>query len=504
MVTESESAIPVAREPDLLDTPHAGPAAIRGGTVRVSGYLLGVLLSLVSVPLLIRHLGFSDYGRYVTVISLVTIVQGITDVGLGQIGVREFVTRTGQDRFRLMRNLMGVRFALTSVGVLLAIAFAALAGYGESVVLGTLLAGIGMVLTVVQGTLAVPLSAELRLGWVTALDLLRQVLSVAGIVILILAGAGLVAFLAIPVPVSLVVLAATVMLVFGAMPLRPSWERAEWTALLRAVLPFAAAIVIGTLYLRITVVLMSVLADSLQTGYYATSFAVISVLIAIPALTVGATLPVLARAARDDRERLAYVLQRLVDVTLILGVGLGLVLALGAGFIVHVLAGEHVEAAVVVLQIQSLAIVTQFVGAAWQYGLLALHRHRAILVVTSAGLVVSVCLTFGLVPALGAEGAAIAFVAAELVAAACSFAALRVAAPDLRFSLHVPARVLLALVVALAVALGAGVSSLVAAVTGCVIYFAMLMLMRAIPLELIQALRGWRRARRPQASGTAP
>lgn len=47
------------------------------------------------------------------VIALVTIVQGVTDIGLGQIGVREFALRHGVARERLMRNLLGVRVALT-------------------------------------------------------------------------------------------------------------------------------------------------------------------------------------------------------------------------------------------------------------------------------------------------------------------------------------------------------------------------------------------------------
>jgi O-antigen/teichoic acid export membrane protein len=496
MVTENEPTFPVATEPDLLDTPLAGPAAIRGSILRVLGYLAGVVLSLVSVPLLIRHLGFSEYGRYVTVIALVTIVQGVTDVGLGQIGVREYATRSAPERARLMRNLTGVRLVLTGAGVGLATAFAAVAGYGHAVLVGTLLAGIGMVLTVVQGTFAVPLAAELRLGWITALDLLRQVLSVAGIVILVLAGAKLLAFLAISVPVALVVLAATLILVYGTMPLRPSFQRAEWTLLMRAVLPFAAAVVIATLYLRITVVLMSLLASALQTGYYATSFTVISVLIAIPALTVGSTLPVLARAARDDRDRLAYVLQRLVEVTLIVGVGLGLLLVLGADFVVHVLARGRVGPTIVVLQIQSVAIVTQFVGASWQYGLLALHRHRALLIISLVGLVVSVCLALGLVPVLQARGAAIAFAAAEVAVAACSFLALRSARPDLSFSLRVPARVLLAAVLAGAVALVPGLSSIADTAIASAVYVGLLLLLRAVPVELAHALLDGRRASR--------
>jgi O-antigen/teichoic acid export membrane protein len=488
MATENESALPVA-EPDLLDTPQAGPTAIRGSFLRVAGYVAGVLLSLVSVPLLIRHLGFSDYGRYVTVISLVTIVQGVTDVGLGQIGVREFVTRPGTERAPLMRNLLGARFALTSIGVAIATAFAAVAGYGQTVLFGTILAGVGMVLTVLQGTFAVPLSAELKLGWVTALDLLRQALTVAGIVILVLAGAELLPFLAVSVPAAAIVLAATVMLVYGTVPLKPSFQRSEWMPLLRAVLPFAAAVAIGTVYLRITVILMSLLATPVETGYYATSYTVISVLIAIPAITVGATLPVLARAARDDHERLGYVLERLSEVTLIVGVWIGLALVLGAQFVIHVLAGGKSSVPVAVLQIQSVALVTQFVAATWQYGLLSLHRHRALLFITLSSLAVSVCATLILVPLLEARGAAIAFSLAEICLAISSFVLLKRAGRELRFSSRVPVRVLVAAACGATVLLVPDLTSLVRALIASVIYLLVLAALRGVPAELLLALR---------------
>jgi O-antigen/teichoic acid export membrane protein len=166
---------------------------------------------------------------------------------------------------------------------------------------------------------------------------------------------------------------------------------------------------------------------------------------------------------------------------------------LGADFVVHVLASGHVEPAVVVLQIQSLAVVTQFVGASWQYGLLALHRHRAMLVISIVGLVVSICLTVGLVPVLDARGAAIAFAAAELVVAASSFVALRVARPDLRFSLRVPSRVLLAAGLAAGIALIPRLSSFGGTLVGCATYASVLVATRAIPAEVGHALRGWRR-----------
>jgi O-antigen/teichoic acid export membrane protein len=490
MATDQQPSALADLESDLLDTPAAGTAAIRGSALRSAGYILGVLLSLVSVPLLIRHLGSIEYGRYVVAITLVTIVQGITDVGLGQIGVREYSTRAGAEREWLMRNLLGVRIALTGVGVGLATGFALVAGYGHAVVLGTFLAGAAMVLTVIQGTFAVPLASRLPLGWVTALELLRQALAVAAIVALVLAGSGLLPFLAAFVPVALIVLLATALVIRGEVPLRPSFDREEWLTLMKAVLPFAAAVVIGTLYLRITVLLLSLMSSGLQTGFYATAFAVISVVIAIPALTVGSTLPVLSRAARDDRERLGYVLERLTEVTLIAGVGLALGLALGAGFVVKVLSGGS-GVPVTVLQIESVAILTQFLAAPWQYGLLALHRHRSLLITSAAGLAASVILSLILIPPLQARGAAIAFSGAEMLVAGLCLVFLRNARPDLAFSFRVPARVLAGALLGVVVALLVpGLPSLPQAVIALVIYAAVLLLSGAIPRELKQALPG--------------
>jgi len=57
---------------DLLSTPAAGPASVRGGGLRGVGFLLGSLASAASAALLFRHLGVDDTGKYVAIVSLVT------------------------------------------------------------------------------------------------------------------------------------------------------------------------------------------------------------------------------------------------------------------------------------------------------------------------------------------------------------------------------------------------------------------------------------------------
>ena len=85
-------------------------------------------------------------------------------MGLSNIGVREYSIREGADRDFTMKNLLGLRIALTGVAVVIAVVFAAAAGYPAVMVVGTMVAAIGFVLTTVQHSLGVPLSAGLRLS----------------------------------------------------------------------------------------------------------------------------------------------------------------------------------------------------------------------------------------------------------------------------------------------------------------------------------------------------
>ena len=85
-------------------------------------------------------------------------------------------------------------------GAVLATVFAAAAGYGRTLVVGTILAGIGFMLQSVQLTLAAPLVTELRQGWVAALDVVRWIAFALLVVALVGFGASLLPFFAVTIP----------------------------------------------------------------------------------------------------------------------------------------------------------------------------------------------------------------------------------------------------------------------------------------------------------------
>ena len=305
---------------DVLGGQDVSRRVVRGGTVRFVGYGVVNLMGVASSALLLRHLGVVDYGRYGTVLSLIAIVSGLADAGLTVIGSRELALRTpGEERRRLLATMLGLRIALcvsfVAVGLLIGLA----AGYDNQMLAGVLLVGAGAVLLAAQVTIALPLAVELRNARLTASELIKQGILVAGVILCAALGTGLVPFFAIQVAIGLGSLAALPLLVGRHAFVAPRWNvggmegarahraadrrRARSDGRLR---PPAGGADLDP-------------HERVRTGLFVTSARIVEMLGGIPLLISGVILPVAAVAARDDRGRLEYVLARTTEVSLMLG-----------------------------------------------------------------------------------------------------------------------------------------------------------------------------------------
>lgn len=469
----------------------AGGRAIRGSALRVGSFAAQLGLSLAAVPLMVRHLGPDDYGRFVTVSSIVYIIAGFTEAGLMYLGVRHYVALEGAERERYMRSLTGLRLVLTVLGVLAAVAFTAITGAESIVVAGTAIVGLGTLLLLVQATYTIPLQAQLRFGTLSWIDLLRQAVLTVFIVAFVVLGTGLVSFFWATVASGVAVLAATLWFVRGELStLLPAFDVQVWRRVAHEVLPYGLAAAVGLVYFRLAVVIMSYVATPFETGIYSTAFRMVEVLTSLPWLAVATGFPILVHA-RGDTARMRFALQRMFEVAAIAGTGLALAIALGAPFAVAVIAGPGFEPAVPVLRLLGLALVTSFLVATWSFALLSLERFRSLLVANTIGVVVVAAGTFALEPSLGARGAAIATVLGEAVLAAVYVAILANADRDLLPRFGFLWKVVLAAAVgALAVLLP--LPALAEAAIGTVAYGAVLLAVRGVPTELVEAF--WRRA----------
>jgi O-antigen/teichoic acid export membrane protein len=481
------------REPatdlDILDSGQAGGVFLRGGGLRVLAYIGAVATSIAATPFVTRHLDKLSYGRYVEVASLLLIVAALTEGGIANLGVREFSGGDERARRELMSSLLGLRIALSGAGAAGAILFALLAGYPRVVIEGTVIASVGLVIANLQVTLAVPLTAALRLPWLAVLDFVGPAVTAAGLLLLVAIGAPLLPFFATSVVAYAVVLVITAVLVRRQISIRPSFALRRWRPLLARSVVFAAATALGAIYFQVVVIAMSVLSSGGEVGLFALAFRILSVVNGIPLLLVSSAFPIMLRAARDDHDRLRYAVQRLLEGNLLLGGWLSLLVVAAAPFAVSVMGGTDYAGTGTVLRILGAGVLATFLSAVFAFALLALRMYRTLIALNAGMVALAVVLCTTLIPPFGAQGAAIATLSLEVALAGSYAVALFHAHRELRPQLATAARMSIALALAFVVALLVPFGSLPSAATGSAVLVVAVIALRAIPRELLQALR---------------
>jgi lipopolysaccharide exporter len=477
---------------DVLTSPEAGGKVIRGSAWRVGANAAGVVLGLATATLLLRHLGVAESGRYVTVISLVAIAVNVADIGLNVTGSRELALCAPDRRRGLTANLLGQRLSIMPAAVLLIVCFTLIAGYPTRMVVGAVLAGSGVCIVALANVLLLPLTVELRNAGLALVDFVKGVVGLAGVALLVALGAHLTPFFAIQLAVALSVLALVPLLTGPHAFMPPRFDRAEQRTLLRTAFPLAAALALGQVYFRLVIVLMSLISDPKQTGYYGGSLRAMESAVFMPILVAGVALPLLAAAARDDRVRLRNALRGLSEGAVIAGTLVILVTTRAAAPVMTLIGGHAFRPAGAVLRIQVCALLFIALYQLWTAGLLALGRQRELIFTNALALLGVGAFAAVLVPAFGAEGGAAASVLGDALLASLIYWRLSRATGRIGVRPGFLVRVAAAAAIASVPLLVPGLPDLVAAALGGALFLGVGQLIGMVPDEVHEAFP-WRR-----------
>ena len=473
---------------DVLSSTEVGGRVIRGSAYRVAGNATGIVTGLVTATLLLRHLGVAQSGRYVTVMSLVAIAASVVDIGLNVSASRELALRERDGRRALMANILGQRLWMTPLALLAMVGFVVLVGYPASMQIGTVLAGTGLYILALADTLLLPLTVELRNAGLAFVDFVRQAVALAGVALLVALGAHLTAFFALLIVAGLAALALTPLLAGRAAFVVPRWDRAEQRMLLHRALPLAGALVVGQVYFRLVILLMSLISNPRQTGYFGGSLRAMETLVSIPILVAGVALPVLAAAARDDRPRLGYAVEGLSEGAVIGGMLIMLVTVRAAEPVMTLIGGLAFRPAGAVLRIQVGALLFGSLVQIWVVALVALDRQRELILTNALGLLGMSVFAVVLVRPLGAQGGAIASVLGDALLASLIYWRLRASAVRVVLRIGFLSRVVLACAAASVALVLPGLPDLLAAAFAGAIFLGVGQLIGMIPEEVHRAL----------------
>jgi O-antigen/teichoic acid export membrane protein len=473
---------------DVLRSAGAGKKVIHGSALRLGANLANLVFSLATATLLLRHLGVEESGRYVTVMSLVGIAVAIVDQGLNVSASKDLTMAARDERRVLLANVVGQRIIVAAIAWVCLVGFALIAGYPSEMVVGAAYAGFGILLVAIGNSILVPLTVDLRNAGIALVEMLRAFVFLVGVLLLVLAGANLDPFFALQILIGLIVLAVVPLLVGRAGLVRPRFDRLRQRALLRTALPVAAALVLGQIYFRLVIVLMSLMSSAKQVGYFGGSLRAMEALIALPILVASVALPVMAAAAQEkDLTRFKNVIEGLSEGAVIAGMLVILVTIRAADPVMRVIGGKEFEPAGNVLRIQVVALLFIALYQIWTVALVALGRQRQLIFTNALGLIAVAVFAAILVPPLGAKGGAIASVSADIVLAGLIYWRLHVSTGRVTVRSGFLARVAVAALASGAVLI-LPIGDIPAAVAGAIVFVGVGFAVGMVPKELRDVL----------------
>lgn len=404
-----------ATEP-LEAAPLAVPSrqrAFRDVAIQVFTRVVNLALGIVVTALVVRTLGDTGYGQWMTILTTFQLVAFFTSLGLESVAVRE----AAQDPAHAedwVGALMVTRLALTLP--VIAVGFVVLLLIQEShamLIAGIILLiefpfGVGSSLSVVN-----QLRVDNRVPMIILT--INSVLWGASVLAIYLAGGGLVAM---AIAMTVVTTITAFMQAFSAFKimrfkLRPS--RAAIVRLIKVGAPLGIAGLLVNAYARIDQIIVFEQAGAQEAGYYGAVYRVLEQAHFIPVSVLTTLAPIMAGLYAADRQRMLRIVTLTAEFLAIGAFGALAFATVAATPLVTLFFGEEFAPAAPALPTLGGAFVFICFGYLTGNLLLTLGIAQKQIVVGLAGLVVNVIGNLILVPKYGFEGAAWMTLATEVV-----------------------------------------------------------------------------------------
>lgn len=378
--------------------------------------VLGMVASIVTVAMTVRHLGGESYGHLTTAIVFVSVWTSFTELGIGAVVVRRVTSGDG-DLERLVRVNTGLSL-LYGVPLTLVTTVSGLLIYaGEPDVVAVLpIVAIGLALTTVSSCVQPVFLATVRFKAVAWSDFLSRALSLALTAVLLQTDAGLMWFAVVQVVPPLVVLVVQGVAASRILSWRPVFDLRESWDLLRESLPQTAVLIIGVLYWRIDGVLLSLLDSPRQVGTYYLASTLAFTLSVVPTFFAASTLSTMTGLWGSDRDRFATFTARSIETMLFVGAPIAVVGLVLAGPVMRLIgSAEFVDDGTPTLALLFVAVGVTFLNGTISQALFAAHQQAFLVRLNVVNLIVNIALNLVLIPVWGAVGAALALLATEVI-----------------------------------------------------------------------------------------
>ena len=380
----------------------------------IAGDVIFRLISLIVMIYLARYLGTADFGIYSFVFAYLAFFGVIYDLGFYAILVRE-MSRDSSIAPKLIGNAYIIRLLLTVFAFVLSITVIKQTSYPSDTTIYVFIAAFTLLFTSFSDFYTTIFQANLRMEYNIIAKLVFKFLS-AGLIIWIIFSQGTLMQVFIAFVCSEMV-KTIISYLFSRKLVRPRFEIdfRVWKFLFRESLPIALTSIVGIIYYKIDIVMLSQMEGNVAVGIYSAAYKLFEPATIIPHAVMISLFPVMSTLFTTSKDKLVKSYKLGLKYLLISGIAITIgIMLLSDKFILLIYGTEFANSATV-LQILILSLVFTFANYVMLHLLVSMGKQK--LNTLSMGLcaTVNVILNFILIPVLSYNGAAIATVATNIV-----------------------------------------------------------------------------------------
>ena len=387
-----------------------------GAGVLVVGRYVVAALGWAGTLIVVRQLSVSDFGRYQLILSILGIVGFIADLKLSRIVLRDLMAAEGDAAGDMVGSYVGLRLVIGFVSYLVAMAWVVIGGYPQDIIVGTAVAGLNLIILSAAFGVILLFEARLWLRDVAWSNVLGQGIQFAFTIAVAVFGLASILWFSWSTVANSIALTFWLALVaHRTVKVRIHVEWGRWWVWLREAAPLALGAALDTVYFRIDIVMLSLLATYTAVGTYSVGYKFSDLLGALPLAVLTPALTMMVAAWPDDPAQFRRTFRHALIILTVASVGASVGFVVFAEPLVTLLYQQRYADATDAARLLVVGQGIHFFTLLAFTTLVAAGRNRLYPIAMLVGVVLNIALNVVLIPQYSYLGSGWATVVTEII-----------------------------------------------------------------------------------------
>lgn len=388
--------------------------------IAIGSRVITALIGLIVIGLISRHLGQAGFGSYATILNYLIFFSIFADFGLHFFHVREISRNQEKEEF-ISSNIFTLRLILLIFISLFSVLISLFLPYAKEIKIGILIATNFITFSSLSQIIGGIFQKYNSFYIISISDVLSRIIQLILVFLAIKKNLGVLAFISITSFISLIHFLIIFQLSkkFLKIILKINWLFIK--EVLKKSYPIALSILFSAIYLRIDVLMLSLLKSREDVGIYGISVKVLETILFFPALYTELIMPSLSYSALKLKKDFYEILRKAFNILIIFGVLTVVYLFVLAPKISIIVGGKDFLISYRPTQILSFAIGLIFLGNLGGKALIALDFQKQAMWIYFTGAIFNIIANLIFIPRWSYLGASFVFLLTQILVTSLIF-----------------------------------------------------------------------------------